>query len=90
MPAASRNLRGSAKSRRRRRAWLMEQFGDGKTMPCYHCGRRLTIEQIEVDRFPICGHSGGRYVKTNIVPSCKSCNGNRCTTALKCQKKTNA
>lgn len=90
MPAASRNLRGSAKSRRRRRVWLMEKFGDGQTMPCHHCGQRLTIEQIEVDRFPICGHSGGRYVRNNIVPSCKPCNGKRCTTAFHCQKKTDA
>lgn len=32
----------------------------------------------EVDRFPICGHDGGRYVRGNIVPSCPSCNAKRC------------
>lgn len=91
MPAASRNLRGSSYDRRRRRAWLVEQFGvparasRGKKarkfwICCYHCGRRMRADsrQWEVDRFPVCGHMGGRYVRGNIVPSCPRCNGTRC------------
>lgn len=32
----------------------------------------------DVDRYPVCGHRGGRYVRGNIVVSCPSCNRSRC------------
>jgi hypothetical protein len=50
--------------------------GNGRTVPCFHCGRRLRKPQI--DRYPICGHDGGSYRRGNIVPSCKRCNSRRC------------
>ena len=50
---------------------------------CHHCKTSMSFDQFEVDRFPICGHDGGRYVRNNVVPSCSSCNKNRCP---KCRK----
>ena len=86
MPAASRNLRGSSYSRRRRRERLIEKFGvvivmGGKIqIPCFHCGKlmRATSHAWHVDRHPICGHLGGHYVFDNVVPSCGVCNMNKC------------
>lgn len=86
MAGASRNIRGNSRDRARRREWLMKQFGNGKTIPCFHCGKRMRT-RWEVDRYPICGHEGGRYVRGNIVPSCIKCNNRRCTVKLKCREK---
>lgn len=76
--------RGSSYDRRARRAFLMGAFGNGHTVPCFHCGRRLRT-RFEVDRFPLCGHAGGRYTRDNIVPACPDCNKRRCTTAKLCR-----
>ena len=74
--------RGSAQSRRVRRRWLLSRAsgfgGDGRSVPCFHCKRRLTPGIMQVDRFPTCGHDGGTYRRENVVPSCSSCNANRC------------
>lgn len=76
------DVRGSAQARRRRRAWLLSADapfgGDGESVPCLHCTELLTNQNMEVDRFPICGHDGGSYRRDNIVPSCRYCNVNRC------------
>jgi hypothetical protein len=79
------DTRGSSYDRRRRRDWLMLTFGNGKTIPCFWCKKKMRT-RFEVDRFPVCGHDGGRYVRENIVASCAGCNNNnRCTTAKKCK-----
>ena len=63
----------------KRKAWLF----------CAHCGKRMRARPRrdaagawrrtwEIDRFPLCGHEGGRYVRGNMVVSCKGCNGRRC------------
>lgn len=86
MPAASRNLRGSSYDRRQRRQWLVEQFGvpnrigEKTRVCCHHCGcmMRAISASWQVDRYPICGHHGGRYVRGNIVVSCGPCNEKRC------------
>lgn len=70
----NRNDRGSAESRRRRKVWLLVEFGDGDTAPCSFCGTPVTFETITVDRFPVPGCEGGRYVKGNIRPACGPCN----------------
>lgn len=73
------DLRGNAHDRRVRRDWIMSPAagfgGSGRAVRCFHCGHWTWRPQI--DRFPICGHDGGRYVRGNIVPSCKRCNGLR-------------
>lgn len=71
--------RGNTHDRRVRRDWLLSEAagfgGSGRTVPCFHCGSRL--RKPTVDRYPVCGHLGGRYVRENIVPACKCCNFGR-------------
>lgn len=79
MPArrgtTDRNSRGNATDRRARKQWLLDEFGDGKTAACaFDCGTMVDIDTIYVDRHPVPGCLGGRYVRTNIRPSCGSCN----------------
>lgn len=84
------NARGSSYDRRARREFIVEMFGiprksDGKKtrIACHHCGKIMRVDTVtrtwEIDRFPICGHEGGRYTRDNIVPSCLPCNRSRCT-----------
>lgn len=42
------------------------------TCRCYRCGELLTEETLTVDRI-VPGAKGGRYVRTNIRPSCSDC-----------------
>jgi hypothetical protein len=70
-------LRGNSRDRRARREYLLRTFGNGRSTLCYWCSRRL--RRPEVDRYPICGHAGGRYTRDNIVPACKKCNAGRCS-----------
>jgi hypothetical protein len=71
--------RGNTHDRRVRRDWLLSAQagfgGNGRTVPCFHCGKKL--RKPTVDRFPICGHDGGRYTRDNIVPACTRCNFGR-------------
>jgi hypothetical protein len=71
------NARGSSHDRRVRRAWLMKTFGNGRTVKCFWCPKQMR-SRFEVDRYPLCGHSGGGYGRNNIVPACSKCNGGRC------------
>lgn len=73
------NSRGPAESRRRRKAWLLSEFGDGTTAECQlrvspKCEGTVTFETMTVDRYPIPGCEGGRYVKGNTRPACGPCN----------------
>jgi hypothetical protein len=86
---SSANLRGNTHDRRVRREWLLKTFGNGKTCPCRWCGK--TLRKPQPDRFPKCGHLGGRYTRDNIVPSCAKCNASRCGMAgVKCQVQVEA
>ncbi|AON96716.1 HNH endonuclease [Mycobacterium phage Gengar] len=67
------NDRGSAAARRRRKQWLLDKFGDGTTCTCSTCPTVLTFDTITVDRYPIAGVDGGRYVHGNIRPQCSLC-----------------
>ncbi len=81
MAGASRNLRGNAQRRRERRAWLVAQNVIGGRVKCFHCGVSMAPEDPwHVDRYPRCGHAGGRYVRSNIVIACAACNLTRCNT----------
>lgn len=73
------NTRGSASSRRARRQWLLDTFGDGTTAACRlkvspACLKTVDIVTLSVDRYPIPGCEGGRYVRGNIRPVCAPCN----------------
>lgn len=84
-----KDSRGSSYDRRARRAYLIAQYGSrsGKTVRCFHCHHRVHAETFEVDRFPRCGHLGGRYTRDNIVPACTRCNGTRCRLVARCRRK---
>lgn len=54
------------------RALILEKTG-GK---CFYCGKVLNKRNFCIDHFvPVC--LGGRDVKSNVVPACKSCNGSK-------------
>lgn len=62
--------RGRACDRQKRKVWMLWKFGDGTTAPCVHCGKGLTMETLTQDRIV----PGGPYRRTNIQPSCLTCN----------------
>lgn len=71
--------RGSSYARRKRKQWLLDEFGDGTTAECRlqvseKCLGSVDFDTISVDRHPIPGCQGGKYVKGNIRPSCGPCN----------------
>ena len=70
--ASHANERGSSKDRKIRKQWLLDTFGNGTIAFCgFHgCGETLTFDTITVDRYPIPGCEGGRYVRGNIRPAC--------------------
>ncbi len=71
-----RNLVGNTKDRAKRRAALLQEFGDGKTCPCIYCGLVIGEGTLEQDKILTTGQ-GGRYRLPNLVPSCSSCNKQR-------------
>lgn len=70
------NDRGSAASRRTRKQWLLDTFGDGQTAICSFpdCDTVLDFDTITVDRHPILGADNGSYRRGNIRPACSPCN----------------
>ena len=72
------NSRGSAESRRRRKVWLLATFdpdlGPEQARCSFGCGTVVDLATISVDRFPVPGCQGGRYVRGNIRPACEPCN----------------
>lgn len=66
------NDRGSAKSRRVRKQWVLDVFGNGRIAFCSFlgCSEELTFETITIDRYPIPGCEGGTYKRGNIRPMC--------------------
>lgn len=74
--------RGSSKDRKARRVWLLSEKagwgGNGEVVPCAlgtepDCSLLVDMVTMEVDRI-IPGAEGGRYVRTNIRPTCVRCN----------------
>lgn len=73
-----RNARGSSYDRRRRKQWLLDEWGNGTRARCWRlysdrCLGWVTLETITVDRV-VMGKDGGRYTQDNIRPSCGPCN----------------
>jgi 5-methylcytosine-specific restriction endonuclease McrA len=66
------NVRGSSYARKRRRAFLLNKFGDGETAPCHECGQLVNDETMVVDRI-IPAKFGGRYTRDNIQIHCATC-----------------
>lgn len=69
----NKNCSGSAKNRRAQKCWLLARFGDGVSCPCFSCGRALLFSTMGRDRI-VPGLLGGRYIRTNLRPSCGDCN----------------
>ncbi len=67
------DFRSNSEDKRRRRAWILKTFGDGTTVECVHCGKKLTEKTMTIDRII----PGGRYTHDNIQPSCLRCNMRR-------------
>jgi hypothetical protein len=67
------NERGSAANRAARKRWLLREFGDGQTATCSTCPAVLDLTSITVDRYPLPGCEGGRYIHGNIRPQCSPC-----------------
>jgi hypothetical protein len=65
--------RGNAASRRSRKIWMLNEWGDGTKCPCIHCGTLLTYPELEADRIV----PGGSYRRSNVQPSCGPCNKQR-------------
>lgn len=73
----NRNRRGSSYARRRRRLWLVEEFGDGELVACFlqlspHCLWVLDADTVSPDRL-VLGADGGSYRRGNIQPACGPC-----------------
>ncbi|KKL54632.1 hypothetical protein LCGC14_2263440 [marine sediment metagenome] len=73
MPRAGGEKRGNNQDRRRRKEWMLVHFGNGETVPCFHCDSRLDYDSVEADRIV----PGGAYRRENVQPSCRSCNSSR-------------
>jgi 5-methylcytosine-specific restriction endonuclease McrA len=70
------DLRGNSKDRKRRKEWMLTEFGDGTTVVCSFedCDEILTYDTVTADRYPLSGKEGGRYIRSNIRPACGACN----------------
>lgn len=71
------NTRGSSATRRRRRQWLVDEFGDGEFVACFqqisrHCEYVCDVDTVSPDRL-VLGADGGSYRRGNIQPSCRPC-----------------
>lgn len=70
----NRNMRGSSTDRRRRREWLVAEYGkDGRVLCWWGCGTWLTVDTLTVGRLTP-GCRGGTYRRDNIRPECAPCN----------------
>ena len=65
-----RDRRGFASTRRARKQWLLDNFGNGVECPCTWCGTTLTWATLQQDRIV----PGGPYRRDNLVPACGKCN----------------
>lgn len=70
--------RGNNRDRRRRKQWLLNHFGDGKTVECAlkladDCPGTLTLHTVTAERM-IPGCQGGSYRHSNLLPACLPCN----------------
>lgn len=76
------NSRGSAASRRARKAWVLREFDPdlGPDQARCHLGvadgclRVVDFTTVSIDRWPIPGCQGGSYRRGNIRPVCLPCN----------------
>lgn len=73
----NRNDRGNTRDRARRRAWLVDNHGDGEFVDCAlaavpECWVAMTRWSVSVDRI-VPGAEGGKYQPNNIRAACLPC-----------------
>jgi 5-methylcytosine-specific restriction endonuclease McrA len=66
------NQRGNSYSRRARKLFLLNKFGNGIKAPCWECGAMVDYDTIVADRIKP-AREGGTYVRTNIRVHCHDC-----------------
>lgn len=67
--AVLRRQRAKARELRKSRWWQRKIA----RQTCHYCGKRVTAAELTMDHIvPLV--RGGRSVKDNLVPSCKTCN----------------
>lgn len=59
----------------RKTAWWQRKLGAGV---CYYCGQPSAPRDLTMDHLVPLGR-GGRSVKANLVPACKTCNNHKKT-----------
>lgn len=64
--------RGNTTDRKRRKLWVIDTFGDGTFVACRMCWITVDYAGLCIDRI-VPGHLGGKYVRSNIQPSCSPC-----------------
>lgn len=64
----------TTKHRRNLRFWVLTEYGDGSIAPCWVCGAELNCVTMTLDRHPVPGKWGGRYIRENTKPACVRCN----------------
>jgi hypothetical protein len=68
--------RGNSTDRKNRKIWMLStpQFGgDGTKVACVHCSALVDYDGVQADRIK----PGGTYARTNVQPSCATCNNAR-------------
>lgn len=57
-----------------RRDWIQKNTNASGTWGCYYCKKLLTIETLTLDHYhPRGSHPELRYIHSNLVPCCWSC-----------------
>jgi hypothetical protein len=69
-PSRQHDRRGNSYDRARRKERMLNEYGDGKTVECTHCGVKCDWDTVESDR----KDPGGTYAFHNVQPSCGPCN----------------
>lgn len=86
-PTQNRWNKGNTADRAARRANLLRHWGNGTECACVWCGRTLVDmgaeasgaghdDHVTADHI-LCHSEGGRYIMTNLVPACSTCNKSR-------------
>ena len=55
------------------KTYLLNKYGDGRTVPCHSCGRRLSFRSIRVVIDAIVGSPFLRQMTDVVAPSCLAC-----------------
>ncbi len=63
--------------RKKARKFLVGKYVKDDLFDCFFCHKTFEVKEMTIDRWPRCGHRGGRYTEDNVVPACITCNNKR-------------